>query len=71
MNNMKNKRKETKLSQTEVAEKVGITQSAYSNYEIGKRQPKPMMLKKIATVLDCTIDELIGDDDDGIRTAGA
>lgn len=69
--NWKVKRAEMNLSQTDVANACGITQTAYSNYEIGKRQPKPQMLKKIANVLNCTVDELIGDDDDGIRAQGA
>lgn len=69
--NLKTKRKELKMSQTDVAIAVGITQTAYSNYELGKRQPKPKMLKNIATVLNCTVDELIGDDDDRIGETGA
>jgi len=59
---LKEKRKDMKMSQTEVANAIGITQSAYSNYEIGKRSPKPMMLKNIAEVLNCTVDELLSEE---------
>ena len=57
--NLKTKRQEKKLTQEQVARMCGITQCSYSYYEIGKRQPKPLMLKKIANVLNCTVDELL------------
>ena len=59
MINLKAKRLEKGMTQNEVADRCGITQCAYSYYEIGKRQPKPEMLKKLATVLDCTVDDLL------------
>ena len=65
MNNLKAKRIEKGMTQDEVAKACGITQCAYSYYEIGKRQPKPAMLRKLASIFECTIDDLIGDDDDG------
>lgn len=57
--NLKAKRIEKKMTQSEVADRCGITQCAYSYYEIGKRSPKPEMLKKLATVLNCTVDDLL------------
>jgi transcriptional regulator with XRE-family HTH domain len=57
--NLKSKRLERKMTQEEVAAKCGITQCSYSYYEIGKRSPKPEMLKKLASVLKCTVDELL------------
>jgi transcriptional regulator with XRE-family HTH domain len=59
--NLKEKRKEKKLTQKQVADLCGITQVSYSYYEVGKRNPKPAMLKKFASVLDCTVDELLKD----------
>lgn len=56
---LREKRVEKKYTQQEMAERVGITQVAYSNYELGKRYPKPEMLKTLATVLGCTVDELL------------
>ena len=59
--NLKEKRKEKKLTQKQVADLCGITQVSYSYYEVGKRNPKPAMLKKFASVLDCTVDEILQD----------
>lgn len=59
MNKLKSKRIEKGLTQAEVANLLGITQVAYGNYELGKRNPKPDMLRKLATIFECTIDELI------------
>lgn len=69
--NLKEKRVEKKLTQQQVADMCGITQVSYSYYEIGKRNPKPAMLKKFASVLDCTVDEILKDpqeEEDGRRT---
>ena len=57
-------RKEKKMTQTEVAEKCNLKLPAYNHYETGRREPNLETLKKLATVLECTVDELIGDDDD-------
>lgn len=62
--NLKSKRKEAGLTQAETARALGVTQVSYSNYEIGKRNPKPAMLRKMAEFFNCTIDELVGDADD-------
>ena len=63
--NLKEKRKEKKLTQKQVADLCGITQVSYSYYEVGKRNPKPAMLKKFASVLDCTVDEILQDPKEG------
>ena len=59
--NLKTKRQEKKMTQEQIAQRCGITQCAYSNYEIGKRSPKPDMLKKLAEILECSVDELLAD----------
>lgn len=59
--NLKTKRQEKKMTQAQIAQKCGISQCAYSYYEIGKRSPKPEMLKKLAIILQCTVDELLAD----------
>ena len=61
--NIKKKRLEKMMTQEEVAHACGLTQSSYSHYEIGRRNPKPVTLKKIAEVLDCTVDALLEDSD--------
>lgn len=51
---------EAKFSQKELAEKVGISFSAYNKYETKGSEPKIDILIKLASVLHCSVDELIG-----------
>lgn len=55
---LKDIRKKLHLSQSEVAEKVGITQKTYSNYENGITQPNYAILAKIAECLNVPINTL-------------
>ena len=48
------------LTQTQMAELLGISRSTYANYEVGKRTPDLKMLIKIADVFTCSLDELVG-----------
>ncbi len=50
-----------KLSQQELAQKIGVTSAAVCQYETGKRTPSIELLKKIALALNCTVDDLIKD----------
>lgn len=61
---LRTKRLEKGLRQKDAADIIGIKQQRLSHYEHGIRQPKPFMLKKLAELYGCTIDELIGDEDD-------
>ena len=60
MNNLKKIRLERGMTQTELAEKIGITRTAICNYEAGTREPDFETLRKLVSVLECTLDELIG-----------
>jgi len=60
METLRKKRKALRLSQVEVASKLGIANSTYAQYESGARSPNITMLKKLADLFDCTIDELVG-----------
>lgn len=53
------KRKERKLTQNELGKKVGILGKTIHLYEVGERQPSPMMLRALADALECTIDEIV------------
>ena len=53
------KRKEAKLTQEGLGEKVGVLGKTIHNYESGERQPTPDMLRKLADALDCTIDDIV------------
>lgn len=49
-------------TQSEMAERLEISRSTYTNYETGHRSPDLDMLQDISEVLDCSIDELFGKD---------
>ena len=53
-------RKEKKMTQKEVAEKLNISRSAYSQYEIGKKEPRIYTLIAIADLYKVSIDYLVG-----------
>ena len=53
-------RERQNLTQKEVAEKLGISPSAYNMYEKGKREPNIDTLQKIADFYEVSLDDLIG-----------
>ncbi|TCT23351.1 helix-turn-helix protein [Melghiribacillus thermohalophilus] len=57
-------RNEYKLTQTELASKLGISRGTYAHYEINKRQPDYATLKKIADYFNVSVDYLLGRTDD-------
>ena len=48
------------LTQKDVAEILGITRTAYANYEQGLREPDLLTLWKIADFFDVSVDYLLG-----------
>lgn len=50
------------LSQTEVANRIGIDRAVISRYESGKQEPGAVMLGKLANALDTSTDSLLGID---------
>ena len=64
---LKSRRKALGLNQTALAEAVGVTPGAVSQWESGLTNPTLEMLVKIAAVLQCTVDELLQDDNDKER----
>jgi len=56
-------RKDTGMSQSEVASEIGVTKSAYANYEQGIREPSLKVLIAICDALDVSCDYLLGRDD--------
>lgn len=53
-------RKETNLTQAQLAEKIGMTQGGYTNYENSIREPSIATLKKLARILNKSTDWLLG-----------
>ncbi len=59
MTKIEKKRTEQGLSRQQLAESVGVTYEAIMHYEHGNREPKSSILKKIAQVLKCRMEDLI------------
>ena len=57
--NLKNARKESNLTQKQVANKLGVVESCYANWEQGRTEPSIEMLRKISTILKVSLEELI------------
>lgn len=54
------KRKEKGLTQTELAERMGVNQIQVSRWENGKHLPTLEQFVVIADALNCSLDELAG-----------
>jgi transcriptional regulator with XRE-family HTH domain len=59
-NIIRKKRKELNISQTDLANSVGISQSAINQYEKGVKKPSTVQLIAIAKELKTTPDVLLG-----------
>ena len=60
MSNLKTLRKKKKYSQIKLGYLTGVSSSSIEAYEQGVRVPSLPIIYKIAEVLDCSIDYLIG-----------
>ena len=60
MNNLKYFRKKSGKTQKDIADFLSITQTAYGNYELGKRQITPENLTKLADYYNVSVDDLLG-----------
>ena len=56
-------RKDKGFTQTELAEKVGVSSRSIQNYELGARYPKRDILDKLCSVLGTRIEYLVSSDD--------
>ncbi len=52
-------RKRKKITQSELAEKLGVTDRSVSNWENGKNMPDLSLFKPLCNILDITINELL------------
>jgi transcriptional regulator with XRE-family HTH domain len=57
---LKNLRLSSKLSQAELAKRLGITQPNISDWENGVSRPEYESLWLLADIFDVTLDELLG-----------
>ena len=61
---LKTLRKQVKLTQTQIAEKLNISQQAYASWEHGAKKPTQENLVKIAQILNVTVDYLVGNSEE-------
>ena len=57
--NLKEARKGCRLTQKQVATKLGVVESCYANWEQGRTEPSISMLRELSVILDVSIDDLI------------
>lgn len=60
IDNLKKARENIGLTQSQVADKLGISDGTYKNYEQGKREPNNTLLSKIADLYEVSTDYLLG-----------
>lgn len=58
--NLKNYRKKNKLTLSELSDKLQISRTALSGYEKGLNEPNLYTLFKIANLMNCSLDDLVG-----------
>lgn len=61
---LKTLRKQVKLTQAQIAEKLDISQQAYASWERGAKKPTQENLVKIAQVLNVSVDYLVGNSEE-------
>ncbi len=59
-NNIRHFRKQSGLSQEQLAERVQVTRQTISNWELGETSPNPEQLALLSDALGRSIDELMG-----------
>lgn len=59
---LKNLRLQANLSQSELAQMLGISRSAVSSYESGTRSPNHDVLLKLAVLFNVSTDYLLGNE---------
>ena len=62
MLNIKELRKAQGMTQEQLAKLIGVTQGAISQWEEGLTHPAFSKLRKLATALGVTMDDLIGEE---------
>lgn len=60
MISIKNIREDKGVTQAELAKRLNVTQGAVSQWELGITKPRADVLLKLSSILECTVDELLG-----------
>lgn len=58
------------LTQSEVAKALDVTQSAVAMWENGRTYPRVSILKKLADLYNCTVDDLLKEVEETQHKAG-
>ncbi len=73
MNGIKYFRKKNHMTQTELANVIGVTQTSVSQWESGRNYPDIKTAKRLADIFGATLDQILGSDDmteEDLRLAG-
>ena len=57
--NLKETRKSCNLTQKQVATALNVVESCYANWEQGRTEPNVDMLRKLGTLFNVSLDDLI------------
>ena len=60
---------ERKMTQLELAARIGVTRAAMSRYVSGEREPRLVTLVRIAEELDVNVDDLVAAESHSVETA--
>lgn len=60
---LKQLRKKNNLNQTQVANAIGVSQNAYSRYELGTSEPKYFILSKLSELYGVQIEYILGNEE--------
>lgn len=63
MNAIEKLRTNAKITQVQIAKRLGVTQTAVALWESGKSRPRSDKLPELAKALGCSIDDLFGNKD--------
>lgn len=63
MDNLKRLRCALNMTQADLAQEIGVTQSLVAQWERGASMPSAARLPLLASILHCTIDDLFGEPD--------
>lgn len=62
MNRIKEIRLVNNMKQSDLADRLNVTQATVSGWESGRRTPDLETVRRIAELFDCSIDELLGNE---------
>lgn len=62
MNSLRKIRIKQKMTQQELAKKLGIERATVTKWELGYTSPRIAKLPELARVLHCTVDDLLKED---------